>query len=254
MPSFSSERSQTGPPLRLAAHSYSFRDLELDQALSEIARLGFSFAEVWLGHLRSVERAARLLDELGLRAVAVGVGGFYAVEDDPRPGFEAARALGAPTLVACVAPQLLAAVAAHSGDGVRLCVENHWDQPLATPRALGGLPPTVSICLDTGHALLAGVDPARFARRAGARLGHVHLKDARTPSVVERALGRRLRRRLLARPEPLRPGDGRLDVRRLRQALADVAYEGSITVEHEGDDAAGALQALRAAWESAAVE
>jgi inosose dehydratase len=32
-------------------------------------------------------------------------------------------------------------------------------------------------CLDTGHLAIGGVDPVEFARQAGDRVGHVHLKD-----------------------------------------------------------------------------
>ena len=35
----------------------------------------------------------------------------------------------------------------------------------------------VGWCLDTGHLLIGGVDPADFARRHGERVVHVHLKD-----------------------------------------------------------------------------
>jgi inosose dehydratase len=35
----------------------------------------------------------------------------------------------------------------------------------------------VGWCLDTGHLLIGGVDPAEFARRHGERVVHVHLKD-----------------------------------------------------------------------------
>lgn len=36
---------------------------------------------------------------------------------------------------------------------------------------------TVALCLDTGHLFVGGVDPAELARRVGARVRHVHLKD-----------------------------------------------------------------------------
>jgi inosose dehydratase len=36
---------------------------------------------------------------------------------------------------------------------------------------------TVRFCLDTGHLVLGGVDPAAFAAAAGERVAHVHLKD-----------------------------------------------------------------------------
>jgi inosose dehydratase len=35
----------------------------------------------------------------------------------------------------------------------------------------------VPLCLDTGHLLIGGTDPAELARAAADRVGHVHLKD-----------------------------------------------------------------------------
>ena len=35
----------------------------------------------------------------------------------------------------------------------------------------------IPLCLDTGHLLIGGTDPAELARAAAARIGHVHLKD-----------------------------------------------------------------------------
>jgi inosose dehydratase len=46
----------------------------------------------------------------------------------------------------------------------------------------------VGWCLDTGHLLIGGVDPAAFARQHGERVVHVHLKD------VDDAVADRLRR------------------------------------------------------------
>ena len=34
-------------------------------------------------------------------------------------------------------------------------------------------------CLDTGHLLIGGYDPAEFAADASGRVAHVHLKDVR---------------------------------------------------------------------------
>jgi inosose dehydratase len=35
----------------------------------------------------------------------------------------------------------------------------------------------IDLCLDTGHLLIGGTDPAELARDAADRIGHVHLKD-----------------------------------------------------------------------------
>lgn len=48
----------------------------------------------------------------------------------------------------------------------------------------------VDWCLDTGHLAIGGTDPVDFARRAAARVGHVHLKDVRmdlVPSLLDRS-------------------------------------------------------------------
>jgi inosose dehydratase len=48
---------------------------------------------------------------------------------------------------------------------------------------------SVRWCLDTGHLQIGGVDPAEFARQAGDRVAHVHLKDVDT-AIAARVLNR----------------------------------------------------------------
>ncbi len=134
-----------------------------------------------------------------------------------------------------------------------LCVENHWYQDVALPEEQLALSDTerIAACLDTGHGLLAGVRPERFVARLGQRLGHVHLKDAAAPPLPLRLLGRRVRRRLFARPEPVFPGRGALDVARTREALADAGYAGAVSLEYEGPDASAGMAALLELWERA---
>ncbi len=244
-------------PVRIAGHTYAFRHLPLDEALGELERLGFAWVEVWLGHVPGpAVAAAEAVARRGLRVAAVSAGGFYDRGGaSPEEALDLVQALAAPVLVACVAPARLAEIAALLPPEVTLCLENHWDQALATPaevaqalRRLQG----AAACLDTGHALLAGVAPERFARLLDRRLGHVHLKDARRPTVVERLVGRRIRRRLLPRPQPVFPGRGHLDAGRLGSALREIGYEGTVTLEHEGAEPAAALAELLAAWQRAA--
>lgn len=242
------------PAARIAGHTYAFRHLPLEAALDELGRLGFSWVEVWLGHVPGTDAAAaQALAERGMRAAAVSAGGFYDQGGaSPERAFALVHALGAPVLVACVAPSRLAEIAALVPPGVTLCLENHWDQALATSEevaeALGGLD-RAAACLDTGHALLAGVEPDRFARSLGSRLGHVHLKDARRLRAVERLAGRRVRRRFLPRPQPVFPGQGALDLEGLASALAAIGYRGTVTLEHEGPEPAAALARLLEGWQ-----
>jgi sugar phosphate isomerase/epimerase len=65
---------------------------------------------------------------------------------------------------------------------VRLCVEHIPDRALPSAAAtldwLGALAhPNLFLLLDAGHCLISGEDAAAVVRRAGPRLGYVHLDD-----------------------------------------------------------------------------
>jgi inosose dehydratase len=89
--------------------------------------------------------------------------------------------------------------------------------------------PELGLCLDTGHALYAGADPAALIGRHAARLGHLHLKDVSAP-VLERGLGfwDAVRSGVFC---PL--GDGLLDLAAVHAALASSGYAGFGTVEQD---------------------
>lgn len=243
--------------MHLAGHTYAFRRLALEDALDRIAGLGLTDVELWVGHVEGTpQRAHDALERTGLRARAVSAGGFYRPEDEaPARAAELARAVGATVVVSCVRPELLPLLAQRVGDGIELAVENHWDQPLDRARrvaaALAGTP-AAGACLDTGHALAAGESPAGAARQLGERLVHVHLKDAARPSLLERLVGRRARKRFLPRPSPVDPGTGALDVRSFHHALVRLGFAGTVSLEHEGDEPERALAQLLARWREAA--
>lgn len=95
----------------------------------------------------------------------------------------------------------------------------------------------VALLLDTGHLTYAGGDPARAARRHGARIAHVHCKDVRA-AVMEQAIGRDLPF-LAAVLEGVFtvPGDGSVDFAAVFGALAEAGYAGWLVVEAEQDPA-----------------
>ena len=241
--------------MRVAGHTYPYRDRPLGDALDELASLRLSVVEVWLGHADDgAANVASALRERGLEAAAISAGGFYTADSDVSArAFELAEAVDASVVVACVAPTVLDSVVEHIPPGVTLCVENHWDQALATRRDVSKVlaqHPGIASCLDTGHAILAGEAPERFVSALGARVHHVHLKDAAFPPMRERLIGRRLRRRLLPRPQPVWPGKGVLDVGRLKHALGEAGYRGTVTVEYEGSEPSAALELLLDRWAS----
>jgi inosose dehydratase len=91
----------------------------------------------------------------------------------------------------------------------------------------------VRICLDTGHLLIGGTDPAELARQAPHRVGHVHLKD------VGAATARRVTGKQISYAEGVaaglyRPlGQGDVDVKGVVSALEVSGYQGWYVLEQD---------------------
>lgn len=91
----------------------------------------------------------------------------------------------------------------------------------------------VRLCLDTGHLLIGGTDPAGLAREAAGRVGHVHLKDVRQEVAAKVADGAisytdGVRAGLY---QPLGRGD--VDVAGVVSALRRARYRGWYVLEQD---------------------
>jgi inosose dehydratase len=112
-------------------------------------------------------------------------------------------------------------------------------------------PSELGLCIDTGHAAYAGVDPIELARRHAARVHYVHLKDL-NGSVHAAAMREEapffeaLERGVFC---PL--GQGRVDFAGLVATLGRIGYSGPATVEQDrrpdtpGDPLTAAIESLR---------
>lgn len=93
----------------------------------------------------------------------------------------------------------------------------------------------VGLCVDTGHAAYAGMDPVALIRRYRSRIGHMHFKNIdssiRADCVAEKtdffgAVARNIF-------SPL--DDGVVDFINVRDALAQIGYDGFAVVEQDVD-------------------
>lgn len=183
------------------------RMLPPERVLSEMATLGFQATELGpVGYLPLEPAALReTLARHGLRLIA----GFVPLvlhESDLRPARSEAERMAellagagaevfsAPALMdADWAPpgelddatwdrlahnlaEIAEIVAAH---GLELVLHPHAGTVIERGPAIERLleASDVPVCLDTGHLVIAGVDPADFLTRHGERVAHVHLKD-----------------------------------------------------------------------------
>ena len=91
----------------------------------------------------------------------------------------------------------------------------------------------ISLCLDTGHLLIGGTDPAELARAAAARIGHVHLKDV-TAAVAHKVAGHEISYADGVSGGLYRPlGQGDVDVAGVIRALEAAGYQGWYVLEQD---------------------
>ncbi len=92
---------------------------------------------------------------------------------------------------------------------------------------------SIALCLDTGHLLIGGTDPAELTRQAPERIAHVHFKD------VDAAKARQVRGGRYTYTEGVnrgmyRPlGTGDVDVTAIVKHLTDQGYDGWYTLEQD---------------------
>ncbi len=92
---------------------------------------------------------------------------------------------------------------------------------------------SISLCLDTGHLLIGGTDPAELARQAPERIAHLHLKD------VDSAVAATVRSGRLTYTEAVRQGmyrplgTGDVDVPAIVRHVRAHGYDGWYTLEQD---------------------
>ncbi|MFC6930713.1 TIM barrel protein [Actinomadura yumaensis] len=113
----------------------------------------------------------------------------------------------------------------------------------------------VPLCLDTGHLLIGGTDPAELAARAPGRIAHVHLKD------VDAGLAEDVRNGCTSYTDAVRKGvyrplgEGDVDVTAIIGSLEGSGYGGWYVLEQdtvldrEPEPGAGPVADVRACLE-----
>jgi len=91
----------------------------------------------------------------------------------------------------------------------------------------------IPLCLDTGHLLIGGTDPAKLARAAAARIGHVHLKDV-TAAVAHKVASHEITYADGVSSGLYRPlGQGDVDIAGVVGALEAAGYQGWYVLEQD---------------------
>nr|WP_298249458.1 TIM barrel protein [uncultured Halomonas sp.] len=93
----------------------------------------------------------------------------------------------------------------------------------------------VKLCVDTGHSVYAGIDPAELIRQYGKRVAYIHFKDIQA-QVLEQVVNDGVDFYTAIGQGVFCPlGQGCVDFDAVRESLQSVGYSGWITVEQDVD-------------------
>jgi sugar phosphate isomerase/epimerase len=231
--------------LKLGVATYSLREIPLDAAVRMIARVGVRYASIKDVHMPRTSSAAerRAVAEkfraAGITPLSCGNVKMTDSEADIRSAFEYARDAGLGTMVCSPDPRSMALLDRMvKRYDIRLAIHNHgpedgrFPSPLDVWRAVEPYDRRIGLCIDVGHTLRAGVDPAAAIRSCASRLYDLHLKDLahRGPKAVNVEVGR-----------------GVLDIRSILGALVEIGYRDQVALEYEkdpGDPLAGIAESI----------
>ena len=249
-------------------------DTPLETILRDISELGFDGVELGGKFPRDPETLAPLLRRHGLALVGGWYSGALLRQDADaeiaalQPHLRLLEAMGSKVFVFAetsnaihgargtpmsTPPRLgpgdwarfgerMTAVAGHvAARGLKFAYHHHLGTVVETAADLDAFlahtGESVGLTLDTGHAMLGGIDPVAVIDAHPGRIAHVHCKDIRRERHrAALAAGRSFLDGVLDGMFTV-PGDGSLDYAALMRALGRVGYSGWIVVEAEQDPA-----------------
>jgi sugar phosphate isomerase/epimerase len=218
-------------PLTLGLASYSFREFPLDETLAMAKRLGIThmtFKDVHIPRSDPAEATRAIATKIRAAGITIMGGGTITLENNPariKKDFEYARAAGFPLIYVSPDPAALDTIEqmAKTYD-IKVAIHNHgpedkwWPKPQDAYAAIRSRDTRLGLCIDVGHTMRTGVDPAEACRECRDRLYDMHMKDLRVKT---------------DRDSQVEVGRGVLDVPGLFKTLIQIGYRGQVGLEYE---------------------
>jgi inosose dehydratase len=222
--------------LKIGIATYTFREWPIEETIKGIQRVGMKYISIKnvknhidLSHTpEERKQRAAMFRAAGLIPMSVGNVSMRGSDEDIRRGFEYAKDVGVPTIVCAprrdAIPLLDKLVKEFD---IKLAIHNHgpedkgyFPSPYDAMELISKYDKRIGLCIDVGHTLRAGVDPAESIIKCKDRLYDVHLKDIS-------ALG--------GRNTPIEGGRGIINMTAILKALLKINYQGLAGYEYEKD-------------------
>jgi sugar phosphate isomerase/epimerase len=220
------------PPFSLGLASYTFREFSLEDTISMTKRVGLEKITLKSMHLplesskAAITAAAERVRNAGLDLYGCGVV-YMTNAAEVEQAFAYARTAKMRIIIGVPNPELLGLVNQKVKDyNIKLAIHNHgpddklYPTPESAYKKIKNLDFRLGLCIDIGHTMRSGVDPADAAIKFADRLLDVHIKDvtARSKEGQTAEMGR-----------------GIIDIPEFSRALIKINYQGTVAFEYEKD-------------------
>jgi inosose dehydratase len=229
----SAEGRSTPTRIRLGLASYTFRAFDLDQTISMANRIALERIVLKSMHLplesspSAIAAAAEKVRSGGLDLYGCGVV-YMTTEAEVEQAFNYAGTAAMRIIIGVPNPELLGLVERKvKQTGIRIAIHNHgpedklYPTPLSAYEKIKGLDNRIGLCIDIGHSMRAGVDPAQAAESFFDRLLDVHIKDVSSATKDG---------------QTVEIGRGVIDIPKFLRTLIKLNYGGTLAFEYEKDE------------------
>jgi len=212
----------------MGLQTYTLRAYDFDQTLGHLKDFGLKYAQFFSKQLpitddkSKIEAAKEKLKAAGVQILSWGVQGFTKNVDATKKAFEFAQAMGFSVYSANPSADSFESLSTLTKEyGIKIAIHNHgpddktYGRLEQVQKAVEKWPVEIGACVDTGHVLRSGEDPAAWIRALGPRVHDVHLKDF-SDAKTEHILGK-----------------GKLDIVGVLKTLKEVQFKGILAVEYE---------------------
>jgi inosose dehydratase len=228
--SFGNKKMSSADSLELGIAGYTFLNLTIEQSIEVMHRVQINTLSIKDFHLplnstqEKIDEVKAKFQSAGISIYGVGVI-YMKSENEVTAAFEYAKKVGVGMIVCApnydLLPQLEQQV---KTTNIRAAIHNHGPEDKLYPGPkdvydrIKGLDNRIGLCLDIGHAMRAGVEPAKAVADYGSRIYDMHLKDVSAA---------------VADGKSIEVGRGVIDYRSLIKELKKIKYTGKCSIEYE---------------------
>ncbi len=219
-------------PVLTGIAGYTFAKFDLEKSIAMMKKVNVKYISVKDFHLplnsneEKIQSVLKQFADAGINVYAVGVI-YMKTKEAVDEAFSYAKKVGVPLIVGVPNPELLDYTeSVVKSSGIKLAIHNHGpeDKLYPGPKNVYDLikdrDPNMGICLDIGHAIRAGADPAESIKLYKNRIFDLHIKDVTLAAKDGKAI---------------EVGRGVIDFPALVKALHKAKYQGICSIEFEKD-------------------